>query len=441
MPIFEGAKRAGIWGFGREGRAAFEHVRTHYPHIEIVILNDTPLASAPGAPVIAGADVAKALAGGSLDIVVKSPGVSLYRPEIADAKRSGVRFTSVTNIWFEENRDVFKIAVTGTKGKSTTSRLLERLLKDAGKDTLLAGNIGIPVLGGAKPKDAVILELSSYQIADLDFAPDLALVTNLYPEHAPWHHGVENYYSDKLRILGLSLEMPAICNYANRTLRERVSTRENIRWFNGDSGYRVRDGQLLFDDERIDCAGFPLKGEHNLINLAGACAAADALDVRQYRRSIDLRSFKQLDHRLQEFRVGAGLLCVNDSIATVPEATMAALKAYPDQDIVLFLGGADRGQDYSGLIDFLPKTRVKKVILLPPVGERLFKQLSQSGRDLPAICAANLDEGVAEAMRSAHGGDVLLLSPAAPSFGQFHDFEERGRAFVDLCTRHWMQVE
>jgi UDP-N-acetylmuramoylalanine--D-glutamate ligase len=435
MPIFEGVKRAGIWGFGREGRAAFDHIRARYPHIEIAILNDAPLANDPGAPLIAGSDVANALADGSLDIVVKSPGVSLYRPEIGEAKRRGVRFTSVTNIWFEENRDAFKIVVTGTKGKSTTSRLLERLLLDAGKDTLLAGNIGIPVLGGSKPKDYVVLELSSYQIADLDFAPNLALVTNLYPEHAPWHHGVENYYSDKLRILGLAPETPAICNHANRTLRERVAGRENIRWFNGESGYRVRDGQLLFDNQRIECAGFPLKGEHNLINLAGACAAADALGVRQYRRSIDLRSFKQLDHRLQEFRAG-GLLCVNDSIATVPEATLAALKAYPDNDIVLFLGGADRGQDYSGLIDFLPKTRVKKIILLPPVGERLFKQLSQSGNDVPALCAANLDEGVAEAMHDARPGDVILLSPAAPSFGQFRDFEERGRAFMDLCARH-----
>jgi UDP-N-acetylmuramoyl-L-alanine---L-glutamate ligase len=436
MPIFEGVKRAGIWGFGREGRAAFDHIRVRYPHIDIVILNDTPLPAGVGAPVFVGPDVAKALSDGSLDIVVKSPGVSLYRPEIAEAKRRGVRFTSVTNIWFEQNRDAFKIAVTGTKGKSTTSRLLERLLLDAGKETLLAGNIGIPALSGSKPKDYVILELSSYQIADLDFAPDLALVTNLYPEHAPWHNGVENYYSDKLRILGLSPETPAICNYANPTLRERVAGRANIRWFNGEDGYRVRDGRLLFDDDRIDCAGFPLKGEHNLVNLAGACAAADALGIRQYRRSIDLRSFKQLDHRLQEFRVGDGRLCVNDSIATVPEATMAALKAYPDQDIVLFLGGADRGQDYSGLIDFLPKTRVKKIILLPPIGERLFKQLSQSDRRPPAFCAANLDEGVAEAMRGIGAGDVLLLSPAAPSFGQFRDFEERGRSFIDLCTRH-----
>ncbi|MFZ1108729.1 MAG: UDP-N-acetylmuramoyl-L-alanine--D-glutamate ligase [Rhodomicrobium sp.] len=436
MPIFEGVKRAGIWGFGREGRAAFDHIRARYPHIDIAILNDTPLPAGPGAPAIAGPDVAKALVDGSLDIVVKSPGVSLYRPEIAEAKRRGARFTSATNIWFEENRGAFKIVVTGTKGKSTTSRLLERLLLDAGKETMLAGNIGIPVLGESKPKDYVILELSSYQIADLDFAPNLALVTNLYPEHAPWHRGVENYYSDKLRILGLSPETPAICNYSNRTLRERVGMRENIRWFNGDDGYRVRDGQLLFDNERIDCAGFPLKGEHNLINLAGACAAADALGVRQYRRSVDLRSFKQLDHRLQEFRIGAGLLCVNDSIATVPEATLAALKAYPGHDIVLFLGGADRGQDYTALIGFLPKTRVKKIILLPPVGERLFAQLSQSEHHPPALCAANLDEGVAEAMRGARDGDVLLLSPAAPSFGQFRDFEERGRAFMDLCARH-----
>jgi len=432
----DGIKKIGIWGFGREGRAAFNYIRDHYPDIDITILNDTQIAEEIPARFVYGQDISQWLKRDALDLVVKSPGISLYRAEIADAKRRGLSFTSVTNLWFEQYPDAYKIVVTGTKGKSTTSRLLQHLLIEAGMDTLLIGNVGIPALGHQPPRDYTIFELSSYQIADLQHPAQMALVTNLFPEHAPWHGGAQQYFADKLRILELSQQTIGVCNYANEQLRKRVEGKPNITWFNSDPGYRVHDGKLYFDNTEIKCLGFPLKGEHNLSNLAAACTVADILDIHKFRECINLGSFKQLDHRLEEFRVGSGLLCVDDSISTVPEATIAALKAYPDVDKILFLGGTDRGQDYTQLLSHIMEARVKEVLLLRPAGERILSQISESCKNIRARCVATLEQGVAEAMRSVRENDLIMLSPAAPSFGEFRDFEERGRAFKELCRRY-----
>ena len=434
MRILDGARQVAIWGFGREGRAAFDFLRKTHPDIALTILNDTPLSEPPtgDAPVIHGAAVAAAIRSARFDIVVKSPGVSLYRPEISDAKAAGVRFTSATNLWFEQNPGAKTIAVTGTKGKSTTARLLHHILEKAGLDVSLIGNVGTAALGQTPGRDYTVMELSSYQIADLEFAPDIAVVTNLFPEHAPWHDGVEQYFRDKLRILDIGGKTQAVCNYANVRLRERMAGRTDIVWFNRDEGFCVRDGGLFFDGAAVDCSGFPLKGEHNLSNLAAACTAADLAGVPAVRRAVDVRDFRQLDHRLQEFRVG-DILCVDDSISTVPEATMAALQAYPDRDTILLLGGAERGQDYGELFALLPQTRVRAVFLLPPIGERIFTQMSGQPLSFALQRAPNLKDAVGQAFRRVPANGLILLSPGAPSFGEFRDFEERGRNFRAAC--------
>ena len=206
--------------------------------------------------------------------------------------------------------------------------------------------------------------------------PDIAVVTNLFPEHAPWHGTVDNYFRDKLRLLTLGDGTRKICNFADARLRAACDGM-SIDWFNAPTGYDVKDGTLRYEGERVDCASFPLKGEHNLSNLAAACTAADILGIHGGRHRVDLASFRQLRHRLEEFVVGGppGLLCVNDSISTVPQATIAALEAYPDRPTVPLLGGTDRGQDYAELLDLLPRTRVKAIVLLPPNGARIEAQM------------------------------------------------------------------
>ena len=435
MNTLERAKSLAIWGFGREGRAAFAYIRAHYPEIEITILNDSPISLdlPEGVRLLTGAEIGAAIRAGKFDTLIRSPGITPYRDEIREAEAGGITCTSVTNLWFETARPKTVIAVTGTKGKSTTSSLIHHLIAASGAETRLLGNVGVAALGQEAARDYTVLELSSYQIADLAHAPRFAVFTNLYPEHVPWHGSVERYFADKLRLLELDRATIGVCNYQDRELRARVGGRENTVWYNQPRGFHVTDGQLFHGDELLDTSPFPLKGEHNLSNLAAACTLLELIQIDVRAVLPQLANFHQLPHRLQEFTIGGDILCVNDSISTVPESTIAALKAYRGHEITLLLGGTERGQDYHELYNFLDGSSVTRIVLLPPTGKRIFQELE--GRKLSAevIPAENLVEAMSIVFRQSNRGKVILLSPAAPSFGEFTNFEERGAAFEALC--------
>ena len=337
------------------------------------------------------------------------------------------------NLWFRENPGANTIAVTGTKGKSTTSRLIHHMLRGAGRDVALIGNVGIAALGQTPGRDLTVLELSSYQIADLQASPTIALVTNLYVDHTPWHGSVERYHSDKLRLIANPATI-AVLNANSERLVAQAGGRANAIWYGREDGYHVRDGALMWKTQAVDASTFPLRGAHNLENLAAACTICDLVGVSSVRERVDLSGFAQLRHRLEEFRGRDGRLCVNDSISTVPEATLVALGAYADRKIALFLGGTDRGQDHAALLDHLRAAgNIACVILLPDTGARIAKEMQGRAFDFPVFSAASLAEGVAIAFANAPQDAVLLLSPAAPSFGHFRDFEERGDQFLALC--------
>ena len=433
MTIFERAQNVAIWGFGREGRAALDYLTLRYPRLAVTILNDAPLQQTPpGVRALIGEQGAKALAEGAFDIVVKSPGISLYRSEIARAKAAGARFTSGVNLWFADNPHAHTIAVTGTKGKSTLARLLHHMLTKAGRDVALIGNVGIAALGQRAGRDHTVLELSSYQIADLEAAPSLALVTNLYVDHTPWHGSIAQYHHHKLRLIENPRTL-ALLNANSEKLVAAVGARENVVWYGREDGFHVRGNRLYYRDAPVDTSSFPLRGGHNLENLAGACTLLDLIGLHEVRTRVDLSGFAQLRHRLEEFIGEAGRICVNDSISTVPEATLVALRAYSDKKVTLFLGGTDRGQDHAQLIDYLAHANIAGVILLPDTGGRIAQEMAGRQWSFVITQAANLREGVALAQRHAPDDSVFLLSPAAPSFGQFRDFEERGDSFIALC--------
>lgn len=432
VPILDNVQHLAVWGFGREGKAVYDFVRAERPDIAITILNDTQLPDHPDVPVLTGTDVDVALADHRFDVVVKSPGISRYREDIVAARAAGQRFTTATNLWFEHNTGAPVIAVTGTKGKSSTARLIQHILLNAGMDAKLYGNVGIAMLGEPAGKDATVLELSSYQVADLVGAPQIGVITSLYPEHAPWHHGTENYYRDKLRLLDVSPSLVGVCNFANDRLRERVGTRQGLVWFNRHDGFYAEDEALFYAGAPVALHDFPLKGPHNYANLAAAAAAVDAFGLQDMRHRIDLSGFTQLAHRLEEFVVG-DILCVNDSLCTVPEATEAALQTYRDRPKVLILGGTDRGQDYTSLVGRLAASGVKTVLLLPVTGARILAALDQQSRPFEYLSVPDLETAVREAFRRLVSGDVFLLSPAAPSYGQFRNYADRGDRFKALC--------
>ncbi len=382
----------GVWGAGREIQAFAAQVERRLPAARIaVVVSDDGSAALPGAR---PATDAAALAG--CDVLVRSPGVSIYRLAL------DIPVTTATALWMAERggRDV--IGVTGTKGKSTTASLIAHL---AGIE--LAGNIGRPVIELLDVDGPVVCELSSYQTADLEVGPEVAVVTNLYPEHLDWHGSHERYRRDKLRILGL----PGVrTTVVGPGLEGMLHFGTPDGWHS--SGDAVARGATVLRE-------LPLPGAHNALNL---CAALTALDAAGLPYDLDaLKTFAPLPHRLETVHERDGVTWVDDSISTTPESALAALASFPGRHVVLIGGGSDRGQDYAALGAALV-ARGADVIGLPVTGERL---VAAAGGTLVEDLAA----AVALAGELARAGTVVLLSPAAPSYNRYRDFEERGDHF------------
>ena len=433
-----------IWGYGREGQATHRYVSSQNPAAEITIISDGPVADAlEEVEVLTGETGITAIASGRFQLVVKSPGISLYRPEIARAQSMGTRFTSSTNLWFQAWPDAISIGITGTKGKSTTASVLHYLFGLAGKKSKLLGNVGTAMLGETPGADVTVLELSSYQIADLEHFPKLALVTNLHPEHGPWHHGHDNYFRDKMRLVTGDESIPVVLNASDARVAHFVKNHANITHFEKPDGFHV-EGEHVFDGpQKLDVRNLALRGRHNLVNVAGAFAMLKMAGAYTAKRTWDFANFTPLPHRLQELRLRSGVLAVNDSISTIPETTRAALDVHAGVPFQLILGGVDRGQDFGQLLEHLKTLPTLRGIYLadgrhadyPSTGEKLEQAIADLGLPLAGRFGA-FDAAVKAALNAAQAGDTILLSPGAPSQTEFTDFEKRGARFLELCRNH-----
>jgi UDP-N-acetylmuramoylalanine--D-glutamate ligase len=427
-----GRRRVGVWGLGREGHAAIALLRRHHPGLPIVLLDDdgdrekaaalgSGITCAFGAPAIA-----RALE--SLDLVVKSPGVSLYRPEILRARERGVRFTSLLNLWFAEPRAAATVCVTGTKGKSTTAALVAHLLRALGRDVALAGNIGV-ALGEPETAAAefVVIEVSSYQAADFDGLCDIAVLTSLYPEHLDWHGSLDNYYRDKLRLLGRARRAVA----AREAAAVAPSLPPGAILFNDESALHAR-GAFVYDGARPvgEIANPYLARPHNRSNLCAALTVVKLCGGDLPAALAAASGFAPLPHRQQELGELGGVLVVDDSISTTPESALAALAVYAGCTVTLILGGYDRGIDYGKLVERLAGGAAGAVICLGASGERIHRALEGACFAGALHRAASMQEAAELARRLTPPGGVVLLSPAAPSYGQYRDFIERGRDFA-----------
>lgn len=409
------AERVTVWGAGREGTAAADFLRREFPRCRVDVVED-PLT--------------EPLSG----IVVKSPGISLYRPEI---QNSNAVFTSGTNLFLEKcyaaEKRPFLIGVTGTKGKSTTSSLIAHLLAAQGRKVALGGNIGKPVIGYAEEissLDVVVDEVSSYQAADLRYSFDVCVVLNLYPEHIDWHKTHDRYYRDKLNILAhRRAGQKAVLNAEDPRLKEYLPAPSDAVFFNSPDGIFESGGWFRKGTERLfETSVVPLKGEHNLKNVCAALTAVGLAGGDLFACAEGLKTFRALPHRLQPCGEKGGVRFVDDSISTTPETAVAALKAFAPAPIVLIAGGYDRQQDYKGLAAFVASGGAAAVVTLPQTGKRLAEDVRRAGGR--AIEASDMAEAVSAAYSLAERGGVVLLSPASPSYGIYKNFEERGDIFA-----------
>lgn len=375
-------KHIAIWGMGREGQAVKEALQKHVPTASIIEINE------------ANVDyLFKA------QLLIKSPGVSLYRPEIIKAKEQGIIVTSGTNLFMaNKNPSTKVIAVTGTKGKSTTSSLMAHTLKTYGFKVRLGGNIGVPVVDFVdEPADYVVAELSSYQCADFEGTPDVSVLLNLYPEHLQWHGSHEQYYADKRHMWEQGLW--------------QLDNRENNIHIKND---------FFCDGEKqlFPISSLNLRGVHNAQNACAVLAVLKYLGLDLSKAEQAFQTFEGLAHRLQIVAEQNGMTFVDDSISTTPETAICAMESFKDRPITLLVGGFDRGQDYTELNRYIKKHGVQ-AIALPTTGDRI-----ETPHHVQTI-----KEAVALAKQITPTGGIVLLSPAAPSYNMYKNFEARGEDF------------
>lgn len=413
------AETVTVWGSGREGESVVAFLRRRHPDCRIKVVQDPLNEPLKG-------------------IVVKSPGISLYRPELQSADAV---FTSGTNLFLERCYMAAKrpllIGVTGTKGKSTTSSLIAHLLAAAGRKTALGGNIGKPVIDyadGIEDLDVVVDEVSSYQAADLCYSFDINVVLNLYPEHIDWHGTHDRYYCDKLNILAHRAKgQTAVLNAEDPRTKEYLPDAGNAVFFNSPDGVCEHDGWFWQAGKRLfETSVVPLKGEHNLKNVCAALTVAGLAGVDLSACAEALKTFQALPHRLQQCCEKGSIRFIDDSISTTPETAIAALKAFAPAPVVLIAGGYDRRQDYRALAEFVAKGGATAVVTLPQTGERLARDVRDAGGT--AVEAVDMADAVAKAFGLAVKGGVVLLSPASPSYGIYKNFEERGDIFAETVA-------
>jgi len=445
--IFEN-KSIALLGFGREGQSTYKLFRKAFPIKTLTILdanpeirkniafkNDLNLQFITGHKCMQYID--------SFEIAIKSPGIpSNSLP--TDLKN--VNITSQTDIFLQLFANQV-IGITGTKGKSTTSSLVHHILTKAGINSLFVGNIGIPpfeCINDIRPESIIVMELSSHQLEYISHSPHIAILLNLFQEHLDHYKNYKEYQLAKLNIAKFQKpEDYFIYNSDNKTIKlilEELSTFTHTKLpfsLNSDSDSAIRinnqfieiyinnEPAKLYDTSQ----GQPLAGNHNLYNIMAAAAACYLNGVSVDFITSGIKSFSGLEHRIEPVGEHAGIQWYNDSIATIPEATIEAVKTLKSVD-TLILGGFDRGIDYSVLYPFLLSSGIRNIIFIGEAGRRMKKELTKHDPDnLNIYSASNYDEVISKAIHYTKKGKICLLSPAAASYDMFRNFEERGNAY------------
>jgi UDP-N-acetylmuramoylalanine--D-glutamate ligase len=424
--------RAGVWGLGREGMANVRRLAAM--GTEAVLVDDRPPAAAIGGTPVLATDGGGLAALERCEVVIKSPGISRYRPEVERLEGLGIPVAGGLGLWLREADPGRVLLVTGTKGKSTTASVTGHLLAGLGYRCMVGGNIGLPPYDPQAPPgpwDYWVIEVSSYQATDLSCSPPVAAVTSLHPDHLDWHGGVETYYRDKLSACSQPGADLTVASGDSDLLRERaLMLGPRVEWVHADD-----------DPDATWMGPLGLLGRHNRRNALIARRCLAALGIPGASDDAVLRSaaagYRHLDHRLQVAGEVGGVTFVDDSLSTNVLPTLAALDAFGGRRVALIVGGHDRGIDYAPLAAGLrDRADPTLVLTLPDSGHRIRTEIESAASAGGASGVADvvdcddLDTAVTRGFGWARPDGVVLLSPAAPSFGRFRDYRDRGEAFT-----------
>ncbi len=423
----------GVWGLGVEGSASVRKLRSL--GVTPTLVDDTPPPDGFDALEVLATDQGGLDALTRCDVVVKSPGISRYRPEIGILEGANIAVRGGLGLWLEE-ADRSRIAcITGTKGKSTTTALCVHLLQHLGHRAAAGGNIGHPPWdpdSEEQDPEFWIIETSSFQVPDITTAPPVVAVTSLSPDHLDWHGSVERYYADKLSLCTKPGVELALVEGTDPLLQQHQDALgSHLRWVGPDDSAGA---------EALRHA-VQLPGEHNARNALVARAVLRGLGVAEaendHLMAEAARTFHGLSSRCHSLGRVGDVEFVDDSLSTNVLPAQAALAAFAGRPVALLVGGKDRGLDYTPLgRTVAEREHPTLVITLPDNGPRIGAAIAEStnGR-ITVVDAVDLDTAVMAAFEWAPPGSVVLLSPAAPSFGRYTDYRDRAQAFAAAAGR------
>ncbi len=429
-------KKIAILGFGREGKSTYNFIKKYLDDVDITILDkeniDIDEKKVIGDNYLDNLDI--------YDLIIKSPGISLKNIDISNIKN---KITSQLELLLEVNKKNI-IGITGTKGKSTTSSLTYEVLKDQLNDVYLLGNIGVPVLDeieNYKDDTTLVIEMSSHQLEFIKESPHIAAILNLYQDHLDHDGTVEHYHHNKMNIFKYQNEDDyAIYADDNDYLRDLINKYDykgikyTVRFDNDNLGgntTRIIDkdvyinNQLVYHDDKRN-----IVGDHNLKNIMFVLTISKIINLDMNRVKKVIEDFHGLKYRMEFIKNVDGIDYYNDTIATIPDATISAINSIDNIETVI-IGGLDRGIDYSEFIEFLKNSIIKNIICMPTTGLKLGKILeSESNKN---ICYADtLEEAYKISKEITSKGKACILSPAAASYEFFKNFEEKGKAFENI---------
>ena len=391
-------KKILILGLGKEGASVERFLKRFVPESTILIADKKD-------------DENYLLRQKEADLVVRSPGVKI--------EYVFKRWTTATNIFFG-NFSGEIVGVTGTKGKSTTASLVATMIRASGRDVRLIGNIGSPMLDEletSSEKTVAVVELSSYQLADLYFSPHIMLIVNWYPEHSDFHGSFEAYKKAKQNSIYFQNEE----DYFIFDPEEK----EVAGW----TALTKAKSTPYTEDLPFDIKKIPLIGAHNIRNIKGALTVARLFGVTDEMAQQAVYSFTPLPHRLQNVGTFKGITFYDDAISTTPQSTIAALGSLQNVETIL-LGGQDRGYDFTSLVSLLAEKQIKNLVLFPETGFRIKQELYKTDDYYPNILETrNMEEAVEFAYQNSSKGTICLLSTASPSYSVWKNFEEKGDMF------------
>lgn len=435
-------KKVLILGFGREGRSTFVLLKQIMPELFLgiadgnnSIANDEMLHNFNKELLHLGDDYLESIS--KYNFIIKSPGVLFSLISIPDF----CEISSQTSLFIDFYRNQI-IGVTGTKGKSTTSSLIHFLLEKSGRKSVLLGNIGKPAfdsIGKIDDETQIIFELSAHQLEYVKVSPHIAVLLNVFPEHLDYFNSLKQYEKAKYNI-GKFQKKNDVFIFSSQ-LKHKPKTESTLIKFGFENNYDAyfENNKLHFknnnDVSSIDIDEISLLGKHNQHNVMAAILAANACGLEFLQAFENINAFRGLSHRLEFVGKFRNILFYNDSISTVPESSMEAIKTLKNVETVI-LGGFDRGLDYSAFAKFLVNSEVKNFIFLGKAGDEILNQLNKvSNKKFGFFKVKDMNEAFDIIWEKTSENGICLLSPAAASYDQFKNFEHRGDLFVSLAKK------